>query len=85
MRKGKFDPLDMKTWYPVCGEPYEIETACSILSAVQPDDTLSSAISVRGAVSLLKEVDVKCRAQLDSAADALGGQVGFLQSEKRVV
>ncbi|CAL1148970.1 unnamed protein product [Cladocopium goreaui] len=52
MRKGKFDPLDMKTWYPVCGEPYEVETAC--------------------AVSLLKEVDVRCRAQLDSAADAVG-------------
>ncbi len=30
MRKGKFDPLDMKTWYPACGEPYEIETACAI-------------------------------------------------------
>lgn len=30
MRKGKFDPLDMKTWYPACGEAYEIETACAI-------------------------------------------------------
>ncbi|CAJ1382130.1 unnamed protein product [Effrenium voratum] len=52
MRKGKLDPLDMKTWYPLCGESYEMETAC--------------------ATGLLKHVDVKCRPQLDSAADALG-------------
>ena len=35
-----------------------------------------------GAVSLLKEVDVRCRTQLDSAADAVGhGQVGGNFSE----
>ena len=51
MRKGKFDPLDMKTWYPACGEAYEIETAC--------------------AVSLLKHVDLRCRQQLDNAAEAV--------------
>ncbi|CAK9007523.1 unnamed protein product [Durusdinium trenchii] len=51
MRKGKFDPLDMKTWYPTCGESYEFETSC--------------------AISLLQEVDARCRPQLDSAAEAL--------------
>ncbi|CAK9007561.1 Uncharacterized protein SCF082_LOCUS9510 [Durusdinium trenchii] len=58
MRKGKFDPLDMKTWYPTCGESYEFETSC--------------------AISLLQEVDARCRPQLDSAAEALSaGQAGI--------
>ena len=92
MRKGKFDPLDMKTWYPVCGEPYEVETACAVLRFLQIESRGWSEVELgfnrfpflcwmqqfwTGAVSLLKEVDVRCRAQLDSAADAVGhGQVG---------
>ena len=30
LRKQKLDPLDMKAWYPLCGEAYELETSCAV-------------------------------------------------------
>mmetsp|Transcript_8668 Transcript_8668/g.13765 ORF Transcript_8668/g.13765 Transcript_8668/m.13765 type:complete len:177 (-) Transcript_8668:68-598(-) len=30
IRSKKLDPLNMSSWYPACGEPYELESACAV-------------------------------------------------------
>mmetsp|Transcript_46796 Transcript_46796/g.106123 ORF Transcript_46796/g.106123 Transcript_46796/m.106123 type:complete len:183 (-) Transcript_46796:16-564(-) len=30
LRAKKLDPLNMAAWYPLCGEPFELESACAV-------------------------------------------------------
>ena len=68
LRKQKLDPLDMKAWYPPCGEAYELETSCAL--------RLLRVVDVRCRAAL------EAAARVPKEVQQVGRCVGELQRDK---
>merc|ERR1712129_338659 len=87
VRSRKLDPLNMASWYPVCGEPFEMENACAgaLIAELdtrcrQPLDRAASALAAaKGDYS-----DAKLRSSLEVRVsfDAAAARERFAASKR---
>merc|ERR1712154_178965 len=74
VRSKKLDPLNMASWYPLCGEPFEMENSCasSLLAEVDkrcraPLDQAASALqSAKG-----DQADPRLKAPLEAVGKCM--------------
>eukprot|EP00930_Biecheleria_cincta_P041841 TRINITY_DN28753_c0_g1_i1.p1 TRINITY_DN28753_c0_g1~~TRINITY_DN28753_c0_g1_i1.p1 ORF type:complete len:177 (+),score=35.25 TRINITY_DN28753_c0_g1_i1:76-606(+) len=82
LQKGKLDPLNMQAWYPVCGEPFELENACVVGILKEVDRRCSSQLDKAAAV--LSRSQDQADPKLKEPLEALGRCISQMAGDKNL-
>eukprot|EP00931_Biecheleriopsis_adriatica_P112134 TRINITY_DN86669_c0_g1_i1.p1 TRINITY_DN86669_c0_g1~~TRINITY_DN86669_c0_g1_i1.p1 ORF type:complete len:193 (-),score=58.62 TRINITY_DN86669_c0_g1_i1:36-566(-) len=75
IQSKKLDPLNMSAWYPQCGEPFELESACAGALLQEVDKRCSSQLA-EAAKAVKAAAGNQADQRLLSSLDAVGKCVG---------
>mmetsp|Transcript_67007 Transcript_67007/g.158026 ORF Transcript_67007/g.158026 Transcript_67007/m.158026 type:complete len:177 (+) Transcript_67007:71-601(+) len=79
IKQGKFDPLEMQKWYPVCGEGFEMESACAAALLRALDERCRAPLNRAAEVLASKGQD---DARLPKHLEAIGTCISQMASDK---